>query len=208
MEAPKSGGAGFAGAGAGMSVTSARASSRRSRRGDPPRGQGPRDRPRDDPRDRRGDVDAEPCSGGARRRLEGAPRAGRAAGGRREQRRRERRNGQRGELDALATAAEAARLLSLDVEEVLVLSTGVIGAPATARPHPRSAAAAAAALSRDGGDDAAEAILTTDTRSEAVAVSARRRLLGRRDGEGLRDDPPEPRDDARGRHDRLPARAR
>ena len=37
--------------------------------------------------------------------------------------------GSRGELDALATAAEAARLLSLDVEEVLVLSTGVIGAP-------------------------------------------------------------------------------
>src|SRR4029077_12225570 len=30
--------------------------------------------------------------------------------------------GARGELDALATAAEAARLLSLEVEEVLVLS--------------------------------------------------------------------------------------
>ncbi len=36
--------------------------------------------------------------------------------------------GERGELDARATAAEAARLLDLDVEEVLVLSTGVIGA--------------------------------------------------------------------------------
>ncbi len=36
--------------------------------------------------------------------------------------------GERGKLDALATAAEAARLLDLDVEEVLVLSTGVIGA--------------------------------------------------------------------------------
>ena len=36
--------------------------------------------------------------------------------------------GERGELDALATAAEAARLLDLDAEEVLVLSTGVIGA--------------------------------------------------------------------------------
>ena len=37
--------------------------------------------------------------------------------------------GLRGELDARATAAETARLLDLDAEEVLVLSTGVIGAP-------------------------------------------------------------------------------
>ena len=36
--------------------------------------------------------------------------------------------GERGKLDALATAAEAGRLLGLDAEEVLVLSTGVIGA--------------------------------------------------------------------------------
>src|SRR6266404_6618749 len=35
--------------------------------------------------------------------------------------------GERGVLDALATAAETARLLGLDTEEVLVLSTGVIG---------------------------------------------------------------------------------
>ena len=35
--------------------------------------------------------------------------------------------GERGELDALATAAEAGRLLDLYAEEVLVLSTGVIG---------------------------------------------------------------------------------
>src|SRR5580765_3664848 len=37
--------------------------------------------------------------------------------------------GERGELDALATAAEAGRLLELDAEQVLVLSTGVIGVP-------------------------------------------------------------------------------
>ena len=35
--------------------------------------------------------------------------------------------GERGELDALATAAEAGRLLDLHSEEVLILSTGVIG---------------------------------------------------------------------------------
>src|SRR5207248_1897488 len=37
--------------------------------------------------------------------------------------------GERGKLDALATAAEAGRLLDLDAEQVLVLSTGVIGVP-------------------------------------------------------------------------------
>src|SRR5919201_6423262 len=37
--------------------------------------------------------------------------------------------GRQAELDALATAAEAARLLELDADQVLVLSTGVIGAP-------------------------------------------------------------------------------
>ena len=36
--------------------------------------------------------------------------------------------GERGKIDAIATAAEAAALLGLDAEEVLVLSTGVIGA--------------------------------------------------------------------------------
>ena len=74
--------------------------------------------------------------------------------------------GERGELDAIATAAEVARLLSLDVEEVLVLSTGVIGAPL---PLDRIRAAlpeAADALSPEGGADAAEAILTTDTRAK------------------------------------------
>ena len=37
--------------------------------------------------------------------------------------------GERGDLAARATAAEAARLLDLSCEEVLVLSTGVIGKP-------------------------------------------------------------------------------
>ncbi len=78
--------------------------------------------------------------------------------------------GERGQLDAVATAAEAARLLSLDVEEVLVLSTGVIGAPLPLERIRAALPLAAAALSPDGGDDAAEAILTTDTRSK-LAVS-------------------------------------
>ncbi len=78
--------------------------------------------------------------------------------------------GERGELDALATAAEAARLLDLDVEEVLVLSTGVIGAPLPLERVRAGLVDAATALSPDGGADAAEAILTTDTHPK-TAVS-------------------------------------
>jgi len=79
--------------------------------------------------------------------------------------------GMRGELDALATAAEAGRLLNLHAEEVLVLSTGVIG---TLLPLDKVLAglrSAATALSADGGPDAAEAILTTDTKTKQAAVS-------------------------------------
>ena len=50
--------------------------------------------------------------------------------------------GAQGDLDAIATASEAARLLCLRTEEVLVLSTGVIGVPLpmekVARRHPRA----------------------------------------------------------------------
>ena len=78
--------------------------------------------------------------------------------------------GMRGELDARATAAEAARRLDLAAEEVLVLSTGVIGAPLPLDRLLRGLGAAATALSADGGGAAAEAILTTDTHpKEAVA---------------------------------------
>ena len=74
------------------------------------RQQEPRSRPRAlaRARNRRGDVHREPRAGGARRRLAGAPRARRAAGGRRSTpASRTRPPGERGQLDALATAAEA-----------------------------------------------------------------------------------------------------
>jgi glutamate N-acetyltransferase/amino-acid N-acetyltransferase len=78
--------------------------------------------------------------------------------------------GERGLLDARATAAEAARVLGLDSEEVLVLSTGVIGATLPLSNVIAGVRDAAAGLARDGGDAAAEAILTTDTcTKEAVA---------------------------------------
>jgi glutamate N-acetyltransferase/amino-acid N-acetyltransferase len=78
--------------------------------------------------------------------------------------------GERGEVDALATASEAARLLDLRVEEVLVLSTGVIGVHLPLGKVRAGLRDAAASLSPVGGARAADAILTTDTRpKETVA---------------------------------------
>jgi glutamate N-acetyltransferase / amino-acid N-acetyltransferase len=76
--------------------------------------------------------------------------------------------GKQGELDALATAAETAALLGIDPEQVLVLSTGVIG---TKLPMPKLIAGLRQIeLSPDGGGDAAEAILTTDTYAKESVV--------------------------------------
>jgi glutamate N-acetyltransferase/amino-acid N-acetyltransferase len=72
--------------------------------------------------------------------------------------------GAQGEADARATAETAATLLGLVPEQVIVLSTGVIGAPLPLERVQTGLVAAAAALSADGGGDAAEAILTTDTK--------------------------------------------
>ncbi len=79
--------------------------------------------------------------------------------------------GERGKLDALATTAEAARLLDLDVEDVLVLSTGVIGARLPLHKLLPALDPAVAALSDAGGADAAEAIMTTDTCPKEAVVS-------------------------------------
>ena len=94
--------------------------------------------------------------------------------------------GERGEIDAIATAAEAARLLDLDVEEVLVLSTGVIGAPLPLDKIRAGLVDAAAALAPDAGADAAVAILTTDTRTkEAVAHGSGFIVGGAAKGSGM-----------------------
>jgi glutamate N-acetyltransferase/amino-acid N-acetyltransferase len=77
--------------------------------------------------------------------------------------------GKQGELDALATAAETARLLGLDPEQVLVLSTGVIGAKL---PMERLLSGLAdIELTSEGGAETAEAILTTDTGPKEAVVS-------------------------------------
>jgi glutamate N-acetyltransferase / amino-acid N-acetyltransferase len=94
--------------------------------------------------------------------------------------------GLRGELDARATAAEAARLLGLDVEEILVLSTGVIGKRLALDKVLPALRTAADSLSESGGGDAAEAILTTDTHSkQAVADGPGFTVGGMAKGSGM-----------------------
>src|ERR1044071_9655347 len=77
--------------------------------------------------------------------------------------------GEQGELDALATAAETAALLALEPEQGLGLSTGVIGVKL---PMSRLVAGLhELELQEDGGAEAAQAIMTTDTRPKEAAVS-------------------------------------
>ena len=94
--------------------------------------------------------------------------------------------GAQGIADAIATAEHTAALLGLAREQVVVLSTGVIGAP---MPMDRILAgldAAAAALSGNGGADAAEAILTTDTHAKtAVHEGAGFTVGGMAKGSGM-----------------------
>jgi glutamate N-acetyltransferase/amino-acid N-acetyltransferase len=94
--------------------------------------------------------------------------------------------GERGLLDARATAAEAARLLDLHAEEVLVLSTGVIGAQLPLSNVVAGVRDAAAALSENGGAASASAIMTTDTYAkEAVAHGAGFTVGGMAKGSGM-----------------------
>jgi glutamate N-acetyltransferase / amino-acid N-acetyltransferase len=67
-----------------------------------------------------------------------------------------------GIADAKRTAEATARLLGLRPQEVVVLSTGVIGVPLPMERLLAGVASAAAALTGTGGDAAAAAILTTD----------------------------------------------
>ena len=94
--------------------------------------------------------------------------------------------GERGLADARATAAETGRVLGLEPEQVLVLSTGVIGAPLPLEPVLAGVRDAAAALAPDGGADAAHAIMTTDTRPKlAVARGAGFAVGGMAKGSGM-----------------------
>jgi len=76
-----------------------------------------------------------------------------------------------GEEDAHATAERAAARLGIRTEEVVVLSTGVIGPRLPMDKLLPGVDAAAEALSADGGAAAAEAILTTDNGSKTAVVA-------------------------------------
>jgi glutamate N-acetyltransferase/amino-acid N-acetyltransferase len=94
--------------------------------------------------------------------------------------------GERGLLDAYATAAETARLLDLAAEEVLVLSTGVIGATLPLSNVIAGVRSAVSELSGSGGGAAASAIMTTDTYAkEAVAHGTGFTVGGMAKGSGM-----------------------
>ncbi len=86
--------------------------------------------------------------------------------------------GENGMRDALISARSLASHLAVDAREVLVASTGVIGAPLPIHKVLKGISAAVSALSSRGGDAAARAIMTTDTREKTCAVESR--LAGRR----------------------------
>ena len=72
--------------------------------------------------------------------------------------------------DVHRTADHVAALLGVSPGDVVVCSTGIIGDRAPRERLLPGVAAAAAALSADGGDDAARAIMTTDTVPKTVHV--------------------------------------
>jgi glutamate N-acetyltransferase/amino-acid N-acetyltransferase len=79
--------------------------------------------------------------------------------------------GELGLTNAKTTAAHTAALLGVTPEQVLVLSTGVIGVQLPMDALLPGIDAAFAALAADGGADAAEAIMTTDTKSKQTVVA-------------------------------------
>jgi glutamate N-acetyltransferase/amino-acid N-acetyltransferase len=94
--------------------------------------------------------------------------------------------GPQGLHDARATAAAAAEALELEPEQVLILSTGVIGAQLPLDNVVAGVRDAAALLGADGGQAAAEAIMTTDTHpKQAVAHGAGFTVGGMAKGSGM-----------------------
>lgn len=78
--------------------------------------------------------------------------------------------GAAGLTDAATTAAKAAELLTLPADNVAVCSTGLIGERLPMATLLDGIGTAVEALSADGGSDAAEAIMTTDTVPKEAVV--------------------------------------
>ena len=78
--------------------------------------------------------------------------------------------GEVGMANARRMAAATAEQLGIDADLVLISSTGVIGQQLPMDNIENGIQAATSALSTEGGADAAEAIMTTDTHPKSVAV--------------------------------------
>jgi glutamate N-acetyltransferase/amino-acid N-acetyltransferase len=79
--------------------------------------------------------------------------------------------GAQGFADTHATAERVAERLGVGAAEVAVCSTGLIGELLPMQAVLSGVDAAAEALAKDGGDQAAQAIMTTDTRPKTAAVT-------------------------------------
>jgi glutamate N-acetyltransferase / amino-acid N-acetyltransferase len=86
--------------------------------------------------------------------------------------------GPAGKADAEAMCAAAASALGIGAEEVLVCSTGIIGTPLPMDKILGATSKLAKKLSRDGGEDAARGILTTDHRTKEVVIRGSTFTLG------------------------------
>lgn len=75
-----------------------------------------------------------------------------------------------GMLSAEKMAAAAAKMLGIDEDSVLIASTGVIGVPLPVEKIESGLAQNQGFLSASGGNEAARAIMTTDTFAKEVAV--------------------------------------
>jgi glutamate N-acetyltransferase / amino-acid N-acetyltransferase len=78
--------------------------------------------------------------------------------------------GEQGERDAAAMQTSTARVLGLSAEQVFVLSTGVIGVPMPMNRLVEGIAALPPKLGPSAGADAAQAIMTTDTKPKHASV--------------------------------------
>ncbi|MGA5520624.1 bifunctional glutamate N-acetyltransferase/amino-acid acetyltransferase ArgJ [Streptomyces pseudogriseolus] len=79
--------------------------------------------------------------------------------------------GPQGLKDTIATAERAAERLGLDAADVAVCSTGLIGVPLPMDRLLAGVDSAVAELSGSGGEDAARAVMTTDTVHKTAAVT-------------------------------------
>ena len=78
--------------------------------------------------------------------------------------------GEQGKADASAMTEQTAEILKLDPESVVLASTGVIGAPLPMKKIEVGIKEVAKNLNENGSNAAAEAIMTTDTKTKEVAI--------------------------------------